>query len=303
MKRLFVLTAACGLVLAACGGSSSTAATVNGTDITTGDIDGLFYEVDEGFTEVQTAQYLGTLIEWTAIEQRAASDLDYEPTTEETEAEVETILFDAGYAGDVDGFMAAQNVSEDGLTVVANQYLIVEAVRTAVTPTIETPTPEEAQATIDENPVQFTEVCASHILVETEDEADAVIERLDAGEDFAVVATEVSIDTGTGPNGGSLDCNLAYLYAPEFAEAAVAAPIGEVTEPVETEFGFHVIIVESRTVAATVEEVQILMEDQLISAAVNEWILDTVTTADVAVEAEYGTWETEPAPRVVPPTA
>ena len=303
MKRLFVLIAALGLVLAACGGSSSTAATVNGTEITAGDIDGLFYEVDEEFTDAQNAQYLGTLIQWAAIEQRATTDLEFEPTPEETDAEIETILFDSGYVGDLDGFLAAQNVSEDGMTMVANQFLIEDAVILAVTPTVETPMLEDAQATIDENPVQFTEVCASHILVETEDEADAVIERLDAGEDFAVVATEVSIDTGTGPNGGSLDCNLASVYAPEFAEAAVAAPIGEVTEPVETEFGYHIIVVESRTVAATPEEVQVLMEEQLVSAAAGQWLLEAITAADVTVVAAYGTWETEPSPQVVPPPA
>lgn len=302
MKRLIVLIAALGLVLAACGGSSSTAATVNGTEITAGDIDGLFYEVDEDFTEAQNAQYLGTLIQWTAIEQRAAADLAFQPTQEETDAEIETILFDSGYVGDLDGFLAAQNVSEEGMTKVANQFLIEDAVIVAVTPTIETPTLEDAQATIDENPLQFTQVCASHILVETEDEAVAVTERVDAGEDFAAVATEVSIDTGTGPGGGSLGCNSAASYVPEFATAAAEAPIGEVTEPVETEFGYHVIVVESRTIA-TPEEVQLLMEDQAVSAATNEWLLEAITTADVTVEAEYGTWETEPSPQVVPPPA
>jgi foldase protein PrsA len=302
MKRLLLLIAVLGLVLAACGGSSSTAATVNGTEITAGDIDGLFYDVDEDFTDAQNAQYLGTLIQWTAIEQRAANDLDFEPTQEETDAEIETILFDSGYVGDLDGFLAAQNVSEEGMTKVANQFLIEGAVITAVTPTVETPTFEDAQATIDENPLQFTEVCASHILVETEDEAVAVTERLDAGEDFALVATEVSIDTGTGPSGGSLGCNSAALYVPEFATAAAEAPLGEVTEPVATDFGYHVIVVESRTVA-TPEEVQLLMEEQAVSVATNEWLLEAITTPDVTVEADYGTWETEPSPQVVPPPA
>jgi foldase protein PrsA len=302
MKRLFVLIAALGLVLAACGGSSSTAATVNGTEITAGDIDGLFYEVDEDFTDAENAQYLGTLIQWTAIEQRAETDLDFEPTQDETDAEIELILFDSGYVGDLDGFLAAQNVSEEGMTMVANQFLIEDAVIVAVTPTVETPTLEDAQATIDENPVQFTEVCASHILVETEAEAVAVVERLDGGEDFAVVATEVSIDTGSGPGGGSLGCNSAASYVPEFATAAAEAPIGEVTEPVATDFGYHVIVVESRTVA-TPEEVQLLMEEQAVSVATNEWLLEAITTADVTIEAEYGTWETEPSPQVVPPPA
>lgn len=302
MKRLVVLIAALGLVLAACGNSSSTAATVNGTDITSNDIDGLFYEVDEEFTDAQNAQYLGTLIQWTAVEQRAAAELGFGPTQEETDAEIETILFDSGYVGDLDGFLAAQNVSEAGLTMVANQFLIENAVTDAVTPTVEMPTLADAQAAIDESPLEFTEVCASHILVETEDEAKAVVERLDAGEDFAAVATEVSIDTGTGPAGGSLGCSSASTYVPEFAAATVTAPIGEVTEPVETDFGYHIILVEDRTVAAA-EEVLPFMKEQVVVAATDTWLLDAITTADVAVEAGYGTWETEPSPQVVPPPA
>ncbi len=68
MKRLLLLIAALGLVLAACGGSSSTAATVDETDIAVEDVNGLFYEVDEEFTDVEFAGYLGTLIQWSAIE-------------------------------------------------------------------------------------------------------------------------------------------------------------------------------------------------------------------------------------------
>jgi parvulin-like peptidyl-prolyl isomerase len=302
MKRLSVVIAALGLVLAACSGSSSTVATVNGTDITSGDIDDLFYEVDEDFTDAQNAQYLGTLIQWTAIEQRAATDFGFEPTQEETDAEIEVILFDSGYAGDLDGFLEAQNVSEEGMTKVANQFLIEDAVILAVTPTVETPTLEDAQAMIGQDPLQFTQVCASHILVETEDEAVAVIERLETGEDFAAVATEVSIDTGTGPDGGSLGCNAAATYVPEFAAAAAEAPTGEVTEPVETDFGYHVIVVENRTMA-TAEEVQTLMEERAVTVATSDWLLEAITTADVTVDESYGSWETEPSPQVVPPAA
>ena len=45
------------------------------------------------------------------------------------------------------------------------------------------------------------------------------------------------------------------------------------------------------------------MEEQLVSAAASEWLLEAITTADVTVEAAYGTWETEPSPQVVPPPA
>ncbi len=302
MKRLLILIAGLALVAAACGGSSSTAATVNDTEVTTDDIDGLFYEVDGEFTADQTAAYLSTLIQWTGVEQRAEAELGYETDQEAIDAEIETVLFDSGYAGDLDGFLESQNISQEGLERFANQLLIEDEVMEAVTPTIEAPTLEDAQSAIDTAPLEFTEVCAAHILVETEEEAQAVVDRLDAGEDFAAIAAEVSTDTGSGASGGSLGCASAATYVPEFADATVTAEIGVVAGPVETEFGYHIIVVESRE-AATAEEVLPFMEEQLVVAATDAWLLESVTTADVTVEAEYGTWETEPSPQVVPPPA
>ena len=302
MKRLLVLLAVLALTAAACGGSSSTAATVNATDITTGDVDGLFYEPEEDLTDVQMAGYLSTLIQWTAVEQTAEADLGFEATEEAVDAEIETILFEAGYAGDLDGFLEAQNISEEGITRYATQLLIEDAVIESVTPAVEVPTLEDAQASIDAAPLEFTQVCSAHILVETEAEAEAVLERLDGGEDFATVAAEVSIDSGSGAEGGSLGCGAAATYVPEFAEATVSATIGEVTGVVATEFGFHIILVESRSVAAPAEVLP-FMEEQVIFAATDAWLLDAVKVAEVTVDEQYGTWEIEPSPQVVPPAA
>ncbi len=302
MKRLLLLIAALGLVLAACGGSSSTAATVAETEITVDDVDALFFEVDEEFTDVEFAGYLSTLIQWTAIEQRADDELGFVATDDAVATEVEAILFETGYAGDLETFMSEQNVSEDGLDQYATQLLIEDAVSDALIGSVVMPTLEDAQAEIDANPLEYTQVCASHILVETEEEAQAVETRLDAGEEFTVVATEVSIDTGSGANGGSLGCASPANYVPEFAEATMTAPIGEVTEPVESEFGFHIIVVDDRT-EATAEEVQSIMGDRALFDAVDQWLLDSITTADVVVVDQYGIWETDPTPQVVPPTS
>jgi len=302
MKRLLLLIAALGLVLAACGGSSSSAATVDETEITVDDVNGLFYEVEEEFTEVEFAGYLSTLIQWTAIEQRADNELGFVATEDEIAAEVDSILLETGYEGDIETFTAEQNVSEDGLNQYANQLLIEDAVSDTLIGSVVMPTLEDAQAEIDANPLEYTQVCASHILVETEEEAQAVEARLDAGEEFAVVATEVSVDTGSGANGGSLGCASPANYVPEFAEATMSAPIGEVTEPVESQFGFHLIVVDDRT-EATAEDVQSIMGDRALFDAVDQWLLDSITTAQVTVAEQYGTWEIEPSPQVVPPSA
>ena len=301
MKRLLLLIAALGLVLAACGGSSSTAATVGGTDIAVDDVDALFYEVEEEFTDVEFAGYLSTLIQWTAIEQRADNELGFEATDDAIAAEVDSILLETGYAGDLETFMSEQNVSEDGLEQYATQLLIEDAVSDALIGSVVMLTLDDAQTEIDANPLEYTQVCASHILVETEEEVQAVEARLDAGEEFSVVATEVSTDTGSGANGGSLGCASPASYVPEFAEATMTAPIGEVTEPVESQFGFHLIVVDDRT-EATAEEVQSIMGDRALFDAVDQWLLDSITNAEVTVVEQYGTWETDPSPQVIPPS-
>ena len=91
-------------------------------------------------------------------------------------------------------------------------------------------------------------VCGAHILVETEAEAQAILDRLEGGADFAELAASESIDTGSGANGGNLPCALTALretYVPEFVEAALAAEIGEPVGPVQSEFGYHVIVLRS----------------------------------------------------------
>ncbi len=96
--------------------------------------------------------------------------------------------------------------------------------------------------------------CVSHILLDTEDEAQSALDRLADGEDFAELAIELS--TGpSGPAGGDLGCAASSNYVPAFADAVDTAEIGENVGPVETEFGFHVLVVnryevDGRTLAA-----------------------------------------------------
>ena len=88
------------------------------------------------------------------------------------------------------------------------------------------------------------EVHARHILVPTEDEAKAVLKRLKAGEDFAKVAGEVSKDPGS--QGGDLGWFTRDRMVPEFADAAFKLEKGKLSEPVKSQFGWHVILVEEK---------------------------------------------------------
>ncbi len=88
------------------------------------------------------------------------------------------------------------------------------------------------------------EVHARHILVVTEDEAKDVAERLKKGEDFAALAKEKSKDTNA--EGGDLGFFTRGQMLKPFEEVAFALDIGEVSEPVETQFGWHIIKVEEK---------------------------------------------------------
>jgi peptidyl-prolyl cis-trans isomerase D len=85
------------------------------------------------------------------------------------------------------------------------------------------------------------QVWARHILVQTDAEAQAVSERLKKGEDFATVAKEVSKDTGSGANGGDLGWFGKGAMVSEFETAAFAMKVGQISEPVKSQFGYHII--------------------------------------------------------------
>ncbi len=94
------------------------------------------------------------------------------------------------------------------------------------------------------------EVHARHILVPTEEEAKAIIVELKNGADFATLAKEKSKDPGAA-NGGDLGYFTKDQMVPEFAEAAFKLDKGQISEPVKTQFGWHIIKVEDKRIKPT----------------------------------------------------
>ena len=101
--------------------------------------------------------------------------------------------------------------------------------------------------------VPTVQIKASHILVKTEDEAKKVLERLKKGEKFADIAKAVSIDKGSAVNGGDLGYFSKGQMVPEFEKAAASLKVGEISIPVKTQFGYHIIKVTDKKKGAPVE--------------------------------------------------
>ncbi len=127
-------------------------------------------------------------------------------------------------------------------------------------------------------------VWARHILVATEEEAKAVIERLDKGEDWNVIAAEVSTDTSNSANGGDLGWFIKGAMVAPFEEAAFAQEIGTYTkEPVKSDFGYHIIQIighEERPLTST-------QKQTALNAAYNDWLEAARAKLNVKTDTDW----------------
>jgi len=137
---------------------------------------------------------------------------------------------------------------------------------------------QEAVAKMEPTP----EYNASHILVETEVEALALVEELEDGKDFAELAAEKS--TGpSGPNGGDLGWFGLGMMVPEFELAVIDMEVGGISAPVQTQFGWHVIKLDEyrETPMPTMDEMRPQLTEQLRQLAVAAEIEALTATAEI----------------------
>jgi foldase protein PrsA len=146
-----------------------------------------------------------------------------------------------------------KNLTTDDLTAYFNkQIAISDFLNKTMLSSIEV-TDKDIEVFYNENIGSFKaqegQIRARHILVATEAEANEVVEKLSNGADFAALAKEVSLDTSSGANGGELRFFNKTDVVKEFADAAFSLKLWEISAPVKTDFGWHVIQRESNTIA------------------------------------------------------
>jgi len=237
----------------------------------------------DGFREQMLQTYISFKILSSRAddELRASTESDVEERIEQYEEELKS---NADAKKDWESKSAEWGIKFDDI----EQYLKLQAtavnyVRSLVT---EEQVQELYESTLEADPHAYTLATVRHVLVafepvggeaRTKEEAlkraQAVKAKLDAGADFAEIAKEYSDDTGSSQQGGRYVSNPVSDWVEPFKEAVLALEIGLISDPVETEYGYHVILVEERK-DQTYEEVKELLQGQAVNQIYSEFMED-----------------------------
>jgi hypothetical protein len=223
--------------------------------------------------------WLNQVITWTAAE-----DLLEEAGLEPTQEAID------GIRAQISSNPTAQELAQDMQDDVVRGAASVESLSQ-----LPAPTAEELEAKYNESPASTGALCVSHILVDTEAEAEAVLDELEAGADFAELAGQHSIEPAAAQTGGALAANdgnacqsvgtFQTSFDPDFTAGALAASAGEPTGPVQSQFGYHVIL--ARPFAEVGDDLA-----ELIATAPGDAALSgRLATADITVDPRYGRWD------------
>ncbi len=245
-KKLLSLTVFFSLIitLTACNNNKSAinqdgvVATVNDKPITQKELDenlAIYSKINPAWTEEKMLDQL--ILEVLLVEKAEKEGITV--SDEDVNAELENIKIYTNTEEEYQKFLKDNGMTEEYLKeslrkeFLINHYISIQMEKI-------NPSDEELQKMFDEYKMK-EEVRASHILVKTLDEAKAVTERLNKGDKFEDVAKELSIDTGSGAMGGDLGYFSFIKMVKPFSEAAFNMEIGQVSEPVQSEFGYHII--------------------------------------------------------------
>lgn len=253
-------------------------ASVNGTDISKA-------ELYDKLVEAGGEATLQNLITNTLVDQEAKK-ANITVTDADITAEIEDLKKQFGGEEALNNALQQSSMTLDDLK---KQMPMQVKIRKLVEPKV-TVTDDEITKYFDENKASFNQeeqVRASHILVKTKEEADAILKQLKDGADFATLAKEKSADTGSKDKGGDLDFFKKGDMVAEFSDAAFKLKVGETSGAVKSEFGYHVIKVTDRkeaheyTLAEKKEEITKTLKAKKVSEMSSTWLQDLTAGAKI----------------------
>lgn len=284
-------------VLAGCGGTSlpdGVVAQVNGQDITRAELDQSINQQKQAMEQQgQTFPEAGSE-EYTALERQALAGMVFQrivlleakecgkpclATAAQMSRERQKIIKQnfSGDAAKFTDFLKEQKLTEDDVNRIIRVGIEEPRVTARLTKGI-TYTAAQAQKYCAANPREFKQQAtreASHILVKTEEEADR-IRAMASTSNFADLARQYSTDPGSKSQGGSLGAIQEGALVPEFEKAAFALGDGEISQPVKTQFGWHIITVKvspARDIPCDEAEARIIRDQTAIkkNEAIQKW--------------------------------
>ncbi len=280
------------------------AATVGEEQIDTATVDErvALQGASEGDAATQVAQQtLTQLIQVELVSQAAVAELGLDLAEDidgpAVSARAAELIESAGGPEAFEASAAAQGITVEDATALAELdaevQLLVEVVRDALAADLPADAVDEdaLRGEYEADPSAYQSSDVAHILLETEEEAEDALARLEDGEDFGDLARELS--TGpSGPNGGELGVQPRGQYVPPFSEAVYAedTEIGEVVGPVETEFGFHLILVND-IITQSFDDVLADARAQAVEPAWQQFVQDAFAEVEVVVDEQYGVWD------------
>jgi len=267
-----------------------TAALVNGEEITMEELNNQFKSLPPAYQQFMTKEdLLEQMINERLLLQKS-DELGFSVSDEEVETAIDAAIAQSSISKtEFEARLAEQNLSMDDVQgFYRNQLVITKMINDTVLANVDV-TDEEIEQYYDLNKAAYEigeQVSASHILVNTSEEAEDIIALYVDGQDFAELAKEYSIGP-SGPTGGELGFFEKGVMVPEFEKAAFALEVGDVSEPVQTNFGWHIIWLQDRMEAGTqsLEDVRDSIETSLYAEKQQDAFLSFMTelrlTADV----------------------
>lgn len=276
-----VATALLTVALSACSsGSSSAVVTVNGQAIPKSTLDS---KLEASPAARQTLQQI---VQQTLIDQYAK---DNKVTVTDDEVNKRVNQLEAQYPnGQFDQLLKARGLSLDDVKSALREQIVLDK---AVGANI-TITDAQIKAYFDKNHAQFDtpdQARARHILVPDLKMAQLVESDLKAGKDFAAEAKAHSVDPGSRDKGGELGFFRRGSMVPAFEKYAFTAPIGKISAPVKSPFGYHVIQVEERkqgqkaTVASVHDQIAQLLRQRQESPLIGPFLQNLQAKANIKI--------------------